>query len=87
MRRNWELFRNFGLEAIPIVKIRESLLKDSKLDQNYLILILSSCLIATFGLLINSAAGDYWGDDHCTFDATITGTFFCYPRRRCQATP
>ena len=56
MRRNWELFRNFGLEAIPIVKIRESLLKDSKLDQNYLILILSSCLIATFGLLINSAA-------------------------------
>ncbi|MGK7938266.1 MAG: DUF389 domain-containing protein [Xenococcaceae cyanobacterium] len=56
MGRNWELFRNFGLEAIPIVKIRESLLKDSKLDQNYLILILSSCLIATFGLLINSAA-------------------------------
>ena len=56
MRRNWELLRNFGLEAIPIVKIRESLLKDSKLDQNYLILILSSCLIATFGLLINSAA-------------------------------
>ena len=56
MRRNWELLRNFGLEAIPIVKIRESLLKDAKLDQNYLILILSSCLIATFGLLINSAA-------------------------------
>ena len=56
MRRNWELLRNFGLEAIPILKIRESLVKDSKLDQNYLILILSSCLIATFGLLINSAA-------------------------------
>ena len=56
MRRNWELLRNFGLEAIPILKIRESLLKDSQLDQNYLILILSSCLIATFGLLINSVA-------------------------------
>lgn len=56
MRRNWKLLRNFGLEAIPILKIRESLVKDSKLDQNYLILILSSCLIATFGLLINSAA-------------------------------
>ncbi len=56
MRRNWELLRNFGLEAIPILKIRESLVKDSKLDQNYVILILSSCLIATFGLLINSAA-------------------------------
>ena len=56
MRRNWQLLRNFGLEAIPIFKIRESLVKDSQLDQNYLILILSSCLIATFGLLINSAA-------------------------------
>ena len=56
MRRKWELLRNFGLEAIPILKIRESLVTDSKLDQNYVILILSSCLIATFGLLINSAA-------------------------------
>ena len=56
MRRNWQLLRNFGLEAIPILKIRESLVKDSQLDQNYFILILSSCLIATFGLLINSAA-------------------------------
>ena len=56
MLRTWRMFRNFGLDAIPILKLRESLIQDAKLDQNYLVLIASSCLIATFGLLINSTA-------------------------------
>ena len=56
MLRTWRMFRNFGLDAIPILKLRESLIQDAKLTQNYLVLIFSSCLIATFGLLINSTA-------------------------------
>ncbi len=56
MRRIWKLFRIFGLGAIPILQLRESLIRDSKLTQSYLVLIISSCLIATFGLVINSSA-------------------------------
>ncbi len=56
MRRNLKLFKIFGLGAIPIIQLRESLIKDSKLTQSYLVLIVSSCLIATFGLVINSSA-------------------------------
>ncbi|WP_201026115.1 TIGR00341 family protein [Mastigocoleus testarum] len=56
MSKTWQLFRSFGLGAIPILKLRESLLQDAELNQNYLVLIVSSCLIATFGLLINSTA-------------------------------
>ncbi len=56
MQRIWKLFKKFGLGAIPILQLRESLVKDSKLTQNYLVLIISSCLIATLGLLIDSAA-------------------------------
>ena len=56
MQRTWKLFKTFGLGAIPILQLRESLVKDSKLTQNYLVLIISSCLIASLGLLIDSAA-------------------------------
>lgn len=56
VRKTWRLFRDFGLEAIPIMRLRESLLQDSQLNLNYLVLIVSSCLIATFGLLLNSTA-------------------------------
>ncbi|MGK7916528.1 MAG: DUF389 domain-containing protein [Prochloraceae cyanobacterium] len=56
MRRNLKLFKIFGLGAIPIIQLRESLIKDSKLTQSYLVLIVSSCLIATFGLILNSSA-------------------------------
>ncbi|MGB7439650.1 MAG: DUF389 domain-containing protein [Coleofasciculaceae cyanobacterium] len=56
VRKTWQLFRNFGLDAIPIMRLRESLLQDSQLTLNFLVLIVSSCLIATFGLLLNSAA-------------------------------
>lgn len=56
VQKTWRLFRNAGLRAIPILQLRESLLQDSKLTLNYIVLIVSSCLIATFGLLVNSAA-------------------------------
>ncbi len=55
----WKIFKqikDLGLGVIPILKLRESLLRDAKLTQNYLVLTLSSCIIATLGLLINSAA-------------------------------
>lgn len=54
--QTWQLFKDVGLKALPIIQLRESLLKDSKLTLNYLVLIVSSCLIASFGLLLNSAA-------------------------------
>ncbi|MCU0517452.1 MAG: TIGR00341 family protein [Oscillatoria sp. Prado101] len=37
-------------------KLRQNLLEDSRPDLNYLALTISACLIATFGLLSNSAA-------------------------------
>ncbi|MDJ0725228.1 MAG: DUF389 domain-containing protein [Prochloraceae cyanobacterium] len=54
--QHWKLFKNFGLGAIPIIQLRESLIEECQLNQNYLVLTVSSCLIATFGLIINSAA-------------------------------
>ena len=36
--------------------LHESLQQEAELGQNYILLILSSCLIATFGLISNSAA-------------------------------
>ncbi|ERT04853.1 hypothetical protein M595_5191 [Lyngbya aestuarii BL J] len=56
MLKAYKLIKDFGLEAIPLLKLRESLLNDAKFTQNYLVLTISSCLIATLGLLINSAA-------------------------------
>lgn len=44
------------LAKVPIMKLRASLFKDSQLSLNYLVLIAASCLIATFGLIINSTA-------------------------------
>ncbi|MGB7521544.1 MAG: hypothetical protein WA896_18100, partial [Spirulinaceae cyanobacterium] len=56
MQQKWQLVKNLGLGAIPILQLQDSLIKDSKPTKNYVVLIISSCLIATFGLLINSAA-------------------------------
>lgn len=56
MLKAYKLIKDFGFEVVPLLKLRESLLRDSKLTQNYLVLTISSCLIATFGLLIDSAA-------------------------------
>jgi len=44
------------MSAIPINQVRSELLDESHLDIPFLILIVSSCMIATFGLLSNSAA-------------------------------
>ncbi|EAZ88838.1 TIGR00341 family protein [Crocosphaera chwakensis] len=56
MQISWQMIKKLGLGAIPILKLRESLLEESQLTQNYLVLSLGSCLLATFGLIINSAA-------------------------------
>ncbi|MGB3492769.1 MAG: DUF389 domain-containing protein, partial [Elainellaceae cyanobacterium] len=44
------------LAKVPILKLRASLFKDSQVSLNFLVLLASSCLIATFGLIINSTA-------------------------------
>ncbi len=56
MSRLWQLFTHEGLGAIPILKLRQGLLREAQLNQPYLVLTASSCLIATFGLLIDSTA-------------------------------
>ncbi|NJL03147.1 MAG: DUF389 domain-containing protein [Spirulinaceae cyanobacterium SM2_1_0] len=56
MQRLWSLLTHEGLGAIPILKLRQSLLQDAQLSQQYLVLTASSCLISTLGLLINSTA-------------------------------
>ncbi|NER83111.1 MAG: DUF389 domain-containing protein [Leptolyngbya sp. SIO1D8] len=56
------LFQQLGdqiqswLQKIPILKLRASLLEDAQLNLNFLVLLTGSCLIATFGLITNSAA-------------------------------
>lgn len=44
------------LAKVPILKLRASLLEDSQLTLNFMVLLAGSCLIATFGLITNSAA-------------------------------
>lgn len=44
------------MDAPHLKQVRSQLLDESKLDMPYLILIISSCMIATFGLLSNSTA-------------------------------
>ena len=46
----------FWLSTVPILKLRASLLEDSRLNFNFLVLLAGSCLIATFGLIIDSTA-------------------------------
>ena len=56
MNKNWDFIQKLGLGALPILKLRKSLMDESKLTQNYLVLTIASCFLSTFGLLINSAA-------------------------------
>lgn len=56
MKGHGKTVYKLGLGAIPILKLRESLLEDSQLNNNYLMLTVTSCLLATLGLIINSAA-------------------------------
>ena len=44
------------LSTVPILKLRSSLLEDSQLNLNFIVLLAGSCMIATFGLIVNSAA-------------------------------
>ena len=44
------------LASVPILKLRASLIEDSQLTLNFLVLLMGSCLIATLGLIINSTA-------------------------------
>ncbi|MEB3281814.1 MAG: DUF389 domain-containing protein [Lyngbya sp.] len=56
MFKAYKLIKDFGSGSVPLLKLRDSLLTDAQFTQNYLVLTISSCLIATLGLLINSAA-------------------------------
>ncbi|MEC4984803.1 MAG: DUF389 domain-containing protein [Oscillatoria sp. PMC 1068.18] len=56
MQNLWHSVTHYWVKVIPILKLRESLVKDSQLTLNYIVLIVSSCLIATFGLILNSTA-------------------------------
>ncbi|WP_413162822.1 DUF389 domain-containing protein [Capilliphycus salinus ALCB114379] len=44
------------ISAPAIIQMRQDLMADSELNFNFMVLVVTSCLIATFGLLSNSAA-------------------------------
>ncbi|MGF1535480.1 MAG: DUF389 domain-containing protein [Elainellaceae cyanobacterium] len=44
------------IALVPILKLRASLFEESQVSLNYLALLVGSCIIATFGLIINSTA-------------------------------
>jgi uncharacterized hydrophobic protein (TIGR00271 family) len=56
MRDNFKYFKINKVDPQQFNQITIELLSESTLDINYLVLILSSCIIATLGLLSNSAA-------------------------------
>lgn len=56
MRKYWRRFRNRSAEPETLEQLHRDLLLESSLNSYYLILIISSCAIATFGLLSNSTA-------------------------------
>jgi len=56
IRGRLKYFTRSRIEPQHLKKIRVDLLEESTLDIDYLVLILGSCIIATFGLLANSAA-------------------------------
>ncbi|MFB8796903.1 MAG: DUF389 domain-containing protein [Microcoleus sp.] len=56
MRDNFKYFNTKNVDPQHFNQITIELLSESTLDINYLVLILSSCIIATLGLLSNSAA-------------------------------
>ncbi|BAZ20632.1 hypothetical protein NIES4073_15090 [Kalymmatonema gypsitolerans NIES-4073] len=56
IRHSFNNFKNKRVAPHEIEEIRSGLLEESTIDINYLVLILGSCVIATLGLLSNSAA-------------------------------
>ncbi|MFN6473579.1 MAG: DUF389 domain-containing protein [Nostoc sp. SerVER01] len=56
IRDRFKNFRRQGSQPEKLQQLQTELLAESTLDSAYIILIISSCAIATFGLLSNSAA-------------------------------
>ncbi len=56
IRNRFHNFQNRRLPTQEIEEIRKALLEESTTDNIYLVLIVGSCIIATLGLLSNSAA-------------------------------
>ena len=56
MPNYFKYFSRNKVDSQHLNQIKIELLEESTLDMNYLVLILGSCIIATFGLLSNSAA-------------------------------
>lgn len=56
IREHFKYFTRRNITPQDINQIQIDLLEESTLDLNYIVLILGSCVIATFGLLSNSAA-------------------------------
>jgi uncharacterized membrane protein len=56
IRHHFNNLKNQRVAPHEIEEIRSGLLEESTIDINYLVLILGSCVIATLGLLSNSAA-------------------------------
>ncbi|MCC5607114.1 DUF389 domain-containing protein [Nostoc sp. CHAB 5834] len=56
IRDRFKNFRRRGSQAEQLQQVQTDLLAESTLDSAYIILIISSCAIATLGLLSNSAA-------------------------------
>jgi uncharacterized hydrophobic protein (TIGR00271 family) len=56
IRHRFNSFRNRHISPLQLEQIQKELSEESTPDINYLTLIVSSCIIATLGLLSNSAA-------------------------------
>lgn len=56
IRDRFRNFRSRKSHPLEIQQLQADLLEESRLDSSYLALIIGSCVIATFGLLSNSAA-------------------------------
>ncbi|MEA5595892.1 TIGR00341 family protein [Rivularia sp. UHCC 0363] len=56
IRHRFNRFKKRLISPQQLEKIRSSILQESTININYIVLIIGSCIIATFGLLSNSAA-------------------------------
>ncbi len=56
LRKRFQYFRRRGATLEQLQQLQTDLLTESTPDASYLVLIVGSCAIATFGLLSNSAA-------------------------------
>jgi len=56
LHRRFQYFRRKGAEPAKLQQLQTDLLAEATPDASYLVLVIGSCAIATFGLLSNSAA-------------------------------